>query len=97
MQAVAGLCHFCETHGPRIVMVTQPVRDLTLLNQNLQSHVIGKFMLLISVLAHSFSLWLLIAFHVVFHNISRYRAIFHLSFPLDFHALHSFFFLFFFL
>uniref|UniRef100_A0A0N5AM50 Folliculin n=1 Tax=Syphacia muris TaxID=451379 RepID=A0A0N5AM50_9BILA len=43
MQAVAALCHFCETHGPRIVMVTQPVRDLTLLDQNLQPHLTGLF------------------------------------------------------
>ncbi|MFH4981139.1 hypothetical protein AB6A40_007848 [Gnathostoma spinigerum] len=29
MQAIVALCHFCENHGPRIVMSTQPVRDLS--------------------------------------------------------------------
>lgn len=43
MQAVAALCHFCETHGPRIVMVTQPVRDLTLLDQNSQIDEYGEY------------------------------------------------------
>ncbi|KAJ1365566.1 hypothetical protein KIN20_025937 [Parelaphostrongylus tenuis] len=26
MQAVIALCHFCENHGPRVMMVTQPMR-----------------------------------------------------------------------
>ncbi|CAB3405301.1 unnamed protein product [Caenorhabditis bovis] len=27
MHAVAALCHFCENHGPRVVMTCQPLRD----------------------------------------------------------------------
>ncbi|CAI2344193.1 unnamed protein product [Caenorhabditis sp. 36 PRJEB53466] len=27
MQAVIALCHFCENHGPRVVMTCQPMRD----------------------------------------------------------------------
>lgn len=26
MQAVIALCHFCENHGPRVMMITQPMR-----------------------------------------------------------------------
>lgn len=29
MSPIVALCHFCEVHGPRVVMVTQPIRDLT--------------------------------------------------------------------
>ncbi|CDG24099.1 Folliculin [Caenorhabditis elegans] len=28
MQAVIALCHFCENHGPRVVMTCQPMRDV---------------------------------------------------------------------
>lgn len=28
MNAVMGLCLFCESHGPRLVLVTQPYRGL---------------------------------------------------------------------
>ncbi|EFP07673.1 hypothetical protein CRE_26476 [Caenorhabditis remanei] len=28
MQAVVALCHFCENHGPRVVMTCQPMRDV---------------------------------------------------------------------
>ncbi|VDO28035.1 unnamed protein product [Haemonchus placei] len=28
MQAVIALCHFCENHGPRVMMITQPMRSL---------------------------------------------------------------------
>ncbi|CAJ0919943.1 unnamed protein product, partial [Mesorhabditis belari] len=27
MQAAIALCHFCETHGPRVVITCQPIRD----------------------------------------------------------------------
>ncbi|KJH43691.1 hypothetical protein DICVIV_10285 [Dictyocaulus viviparus] len=27
MQAVIALCHFCENHGPRVMMITQPMRS----------------------------------------------------------------------
>ncbi|CAD6198614.1 unnamed protein product [Caenorhabditis auriculariae] len=30
MQAVIALCHFCENHGPRVVMTCQPMRDMDL-------------------------------------------------------------------
>uniref|UniRef100_A0A915BDN5 Folliculin n=1 Tax=Parascaris univalens TaxID=6257 RepID=A0A915BDN5_PARUN len=29
MQTVMALCHFCENHGPRVVMTTQSMRDST--------------------------------------------------------------------
>ncbi|WKX93623.1 hypothetical protein Q1695_011132 [Nippostrongylus brasiliensis] len=28
MQAVIALCHFCENHGPRVMMITQPMRSV---------------------------------------------------------------------
>uniref|UniRef100_A0A1I7X9Z2 UDENN FLCN/SMCR8-type domain-containing protein n=1 Tax=Heterorhabditis bacteriophora TaxID=37862 RepID=A0A1I7X9Z2_HETBA len=28
MQAVIALCHFCENHGPRVMMTTQPMRSV---------------------------------------------------------------------
>ncbi|CAJ0606091.1 unnamed protein product [Cylicocyclus nassatus] len=30
MQAVIALCHFCENHGPRVMMITQPMRSVQL-------------------------------------------------------------------
>lgn len=30
MQAVISLCHFCETHGPRVLMTCQPMRSMPL-------------------------------------------------------------------
>ncbi|KAL6736060.1 hypothetical protein Aduo_006450 [Ancylostoma duodenale] len=30
MQAVIALCHFCENHGPRVMMITQPMRSVPL-------------------------------------------------------------------
>ena len=29
MDAVVVLCHFCETHGPAVIMCTQPLRQVT--------------------------------------------------------------------
>lgn len=37
MQAVVALCHFCENHGPRVVMTCQPMRDLDEHDPSLQS------------------------------------------------------------